>query len=358
MVLNFGGPREQAEVEPFLFELFNDPDVIQLPVGTGLQRKFAATLSARRAPIVVPHYEHIGGSPLVPTTMAQVEALIVALGSEAPKVHVGMRYTAPTIAAVADALAADPPERIVALALYPHYSITTTGSHFNALSSELRRVGLHRLPVHYVPAFYDHPDYIEAMVARIHEATPQGRQPHLLFSAHGIPSSYAKDKADPYPDQIKDSVRMIMRAFGDRPYSLAFQSRVGPVRWLEPSTEAELMRLAEAGVTEVLVVALSFVTEGIETLQEIDVQFREVAEARGLTMHRAPTVDTHPRFIECLADVVRRALADESHEGLGQHRCVRCLIPKPHAHRTKVQCLDCGHETPQFLLQLPPVRPS
>lgn len=356
VILNFGGPRRAEEVEPFLFELFNDPDVIKLPFGAGMQRRFARMLSGRRAPLVTPHYQHIGFSPLVETTMAQVQALQAALGDGAPPIYLGMRYSAPTIDEMVQTIAGDPPDRLVALALYPHYSDTTTGSSFTAFSNEMKAQGMGDLPVHYIPAFHEHPSYLAAMKTSIEAAgAPDGA--HLLFSAHGLPSTYARDGADPYPDHIKMSARLIVQALGwGDDYSLAFQSQVGPVRWLKPSTEEALTRLAADGVKDVIVVPLSFVTEGIETLYEIDILFGDVAKRLGLVLHRAKTLDTDPDFITCLADVVRRGLADESFGGLGTHRCVRCLLPKPHAHRTRVQCLDCGYQTPQFLLQLPPVR--
>jgi ferrochelatase len=358
VVLNFGGPQGEAEVEPFLFELFDDPDVIQLPFGPRFQRFFAGQLSHRRTPKIGPHYAHIGFSPLVPTTLAQVEALKAALGPEPPRVHVAMRYGPPRTSALAEALAADPPDRLVAVALFPHWSGTTTGSSFNLLADSLRAVGLGRLPIHHVPAFYDHPAYVRAMVSRIEDAAAgvaDRSAAHVLFSAHGLPSSYARDKGDPYPDQIKDSVRMIMRAL-DWPgaHGLCFQSRVGPVRWLEPSTEQALVQLAAEGTRDVIVVPISFTTEGIETLYEIDVEFGALAERLGLRLHRARTVDEHPDFIAALADTVRAAIADDRHGGLGVHRCVRCLLPRPHTHRTRVECLDCGHRTPRYLLALPP----
>ena len=140
---------------------------------------------------------------------------------------------------------------------------------------------------------------------------------------------------------------------GPHKHTLCFQSRVGPVRWLGPSTEEEIIRLSRAGITDVVVVPMSFTTEGIETLYEIDVEFGEVAERFGVKLHRVPTVDTQPSFIECLNDIVRQALGDNSHHGLGEHQCVRCILPKPHSHRTRVECVECGFRTPEYLLRLP-----
>jgi ferrochelatase len=361
VVLNFGGPTQASEVEPFLYELFDDPDVIQLPLSGLLQDRFARLISSRRAPGVVPHYEHIGFSPIIPTTLLQVEALRTALGGRGltPKIHVVMRYTAPRAAQVARQIAADPPGRLVALALYPHYSGSTTGSSFNELSGALGQVGLGRLPVRYIPAFYDHPRFLAAVASLVREAIAQVRDParaHIIFSAHGLPSSYFLD-GDPYPTQVQDTVRLLMRQLEwPGTYSLAYQSKVGPVRWLTPSTDNEIRRLATAGTRELVVVPVAFVSDHIETLYEIDVEFREVAEKLGAHLYRTKPLDVHPDFIECLSDVVAQAFADDTYRGLGAHSCVRCLLPKPHEHRMRAQCMDCGHQTPKYLLRLPPVR--
>jgi ferrochelatase len=363
VILNFGGPRNKEEVESFLFQLFDDPDVIKLPVGgPRVQRLFARRLSRSRTPKIQAQYEQIGYSPLIPTTERQVEAIRGALtrrlGSP-PKIYLGMRYTEPTMAQVVAEIARDKPDRLVALSLYPHWSGTTTGSSFNRFSEEMERAGLGRLPVRYIPAFYDHPRYVAAMAARIGEATPKLKdrdRAHLLFSAHGLPSAYVL-AGDPYPSQVRDSVKIIARAIGwTGGFTLSFQSKVGPAHWLEPSTEQEIHRLADAGVKEVLIVPVSFVSEHIETLFEIDVTFREFAAAHGVELIRMPALDEHPDFIECLAELIAHGLADDTYRGIGAFSCVRCLLPKPHAHRMRVQCPDCGHETPPYLLRLPPVK--
>ncbi|MBI2372897.1 MAG: ferrochelatase [Deltaproteobacteria bacterium] len=353
--LNFGGPETAEAVEPFLYSLFDDPSVIRLPGGLLLQHRFASLIAKRRAPRVIEQYEKIGFSPLVRTTLAQARALRASLGPDAPEILVGMRYTEPSISKVAEAIAKSKPDRIVAIALFPHFSQTTTGSAFDLLSDELAARDLGGIPVHHVPAFYEHPSYLSAMKGLIAGALAKLEDAHLLFSAHGLPSSYYRS-GDPYPAQIHESVRLLVRALAwSGPYSLAFQSRVGPVRWLGPSTEEELDRLAALeGPRNVLVVPMSFTTEGIETLYEIDVTFREHAERRGLRLFRVPTVDTHPDFIDCLRDLVVRGLGDLSHRGLGAHTCVRCLLPKPHAHRTRVVCPDCGFKTPRYSLRLAP----
>ncbi|MFO0725519.1 MAG: ferrochelatase [Myxococcota bacterium] len=360
VILNFGGPTKKEEVQPFLFELFDDPDVIQLPLkSAALRRKLAQTISSRRAPKVIPQYESIGFSPIVPTTIQQIEALAAALGPGAPKIYTGMRYTAPTIPAMVQDLARDRPDRVVALALYPHYSDSTTGSSFNAFARALKDAGLGRLPVRYVPAFYDHPRYLSALRSLIVEGIQKLSDPsraHLIFSAHGLPSSYYRG-GDPYPNQVQETVRLVMRELAwNSSYALAFQSKVGPVRWLEPSTEQEIHRVAAQGTKEILVVPIAFVSDHIETLYEIDVTFAEFAQHHGAKLHRTRALDLHPEFIACLREVIEGAIADDTYRGLGAHRCVRCLLPRPHEHRMRSRCMDCGHATPEYLLRLPPVR--
>lgn len=358
VVLNFGGPLNAGEVEPFLTELFDDPDIIQLEPAA-LRRLFAKAISRSRAPAVTPQYEAIGFSPIVPTTFKQIEALAALLGPNAPKIYTGMRYTAPTIKSMVREIARDRPDRLVALSLYPHFSGSTTGSSFNSFALAMKKAGLGRLPVRYVPAFYDHPRYLAALIDRIKAAIAKIKNPaeaHLIFSAHGLPSSYFL-RGDPYPTQVQETVRLVMRQLAwSGTYGLAFQSKVGPIRWLEPSTEQEIHRVADHGVKEVVVVPIAFVSDHIETLYEIDVTFHEFAESHGVTLVRTEALNLHPEFISCLAEVVQTALADDIYQGLGQHHCVRCLLPRPHEHRMRTQCLDCGHKTPEYLLRLPPVK--
>ena len=196
LVLNFGGPQHQGEVESFLFELFRDKDVIPLPGGSYLQEVFADVVSARRAPRIREQYAQIGGgSPLSAMTYQQVDALTAALKARghAPEVHVGMRYTKPSIATALKAIQASGATRLVCLALYPHFSFATTGSSYNEVARAMKRLGLQGLPTTFIPAWYDHPEYIGALAEKVQaalEGTPEGT--HILFSAHGLPVSFIK----------------------------------------------------------------------------------------------------------------------------------------------------------------------
>jgi ferrochelatase len=349
LVINFGGPQNAGEVEGFLFELFRDKDVIPLPGGSYLQEVFADVVSGRRAPRIREQYAQIGGgSPLTPMTYRQVDALKQALAARghAPEIHVGMRYTKPSIATALKDIKAGGATRLVCLALYPHFSFATTGSSYNEVARAMKRLGMQDLPTTFIPAWFDHPDYTAAMVERVRaalEGTPEGT--HLLFSAHGLPVSFIK-RGDPYQQHVQQTVRDIVKGLGwQGPYSLSFQSKVGPSRWLSPATDEELKRLGAARTPAVVVVPVSFVGDHIETLFELDIEYRHVAHQAGLhDYRRAGALDDHPRFINALADVTARALGEPKGRS-----CVRCLLPREEAHLAKPRCPDCSFRQPDFM---------
>lgn len=349
LLLNFGGPRSLEEVEPFLFQLFSDPDCIPLGAGAYAQALFADLVSSRRAPKTRAQYAEIGGaSPIVADTLGQAEALrrVLAQRGREIRVEVGMRYTTPSIPEAVAALAATRPRRLVALALYPHFSFATTASSYNQLADALAAQGLDGLPVRFVPAWPEHPGYLAAVVDTVRQALaklPSGAQPHLLFSAHGLPTSFVR-RRDPYPEQIQATVRAVVRALGwAGSYGLAYQSKVGPARWLSPATDEALAELGAQGRSVVLV-PVSFVNEHIETLFELDLEYAHLAREAGVPhLVRAPAVGQHPRFIEALADLTEAALVP------GQARpCIRCLLPRDEAYHQGRRCLDCGFKKPRY----------
>jgi ferrochelatase len=351
LVINFGGPQQADEVQPFLYELFRDKDVIPLPGGSYLQELFADLVSGRRAPKTIAQYAQIGGgSPLVPMTFRQAEALHAQLRAEGHELslHVGMRYTRPSIRQALEAIRAEGAERIICLALYPHYSFATTASSYNEVARHLKALGLERRAIAFIPAWHDDPDYLAALAERITESAetlPAGVAPHLLFTAHGLPVSFIK-RGDPYQAQIQATVRDAVKTLGwTGPYSLAYQSRVGPARWLSPATDEELTRLGRAGVEAVLVVPISFVGDHIETLFELDLEYRHVAEAAGIRHFvRVGALDLHPRFIGALRNQVVKALGEPR-----PRHCVRCLLPKPEAYHAQTACPDCRFKKPAYL---------
>jgi ferrochelatase len=318
LLLQMGGPDSISAVEPFLFNLFSDRDIIRIGPSF-LQPLIARFIAKRRAPKVEGYYEEIGGkSPLRELTEAQAQALEERLGSNY-RCFVAMRYSKPTTIEALAAIRRQGISRIIALSLYPHYSRATTGSSINELKRVLSEAGVH-FQVEVIDRFYDHPLYITALAEQIQLGLDQFHplaDLEILFSAHSLPQSYI-DGGDPYLAHIEETVRLVMERF-DRPYHLAFQSRAGPVKWLEPSTEAMLGHLAGHGCRNVLMVPLSFVSDHIETLYEIDVQYSQLAWDLGITtFRRSPSLNSSPTFISCLTDLVERAKKGEGVQHLEQ----------------------------------------
>jgi ferrochelatase len=316
LLLNLGGPDQLEDVRPFLFNLFADPEIIRLPF-PWLQKPLAWFISTMRAKKSQENYRLIGGgSPLRRITEEQAQAIQSRLqqkGQEAT-VYVGMRYWHPFTEEAITRLKRDHIDRLVILPLYPQFSISTSGSSFRLLEKIWDNdPALHPIDYTVVPSWYDRPGYLEAMaqlIAQELDQLPNPDEAHIFFSAHGVPVSYVEEAGDPYQKEIEDCVALIMHTLNrSNPHTLAYQSRVGPVEWLQPYTEDALQELAEKGVKDLVVVPISFVSEHIETLQEIDMEYREIAEEAGIEhFHRVPALNTHPVFIDDLADLVLEAL--------------------------------------------------
>jgi ferrochelatase len=319
VMFQLGGPDSLEAVEPFLLNLFLDPDIIPMgPLGF-LRRPLAKLISSRRSVPVRGKYAEIGGrSPIGKLTERQRGALVQALSNEIdPAAVIAMRYWHPLTEDAVEALRkAGPLDEIVLLPLYPHFSYATTLSSLK----EWRRVyGQPKggPPERTVSQFYDHPLYIQALAQRIGSVLRQfadSARIHLVFSAHGLPMSLV-EKGDPYPGQIEASVRMVCeegrKQFPGWPLThlLCYQSRVGPSKWLQPPLTGTIERLSSAGVKEMLVVPISFVTEHIETLHEINIEAREEARKFGVEVFRMmPAVGDSPLFIAALKDLVLRAV--------------------------------------------------
>jgi len=319
VMFQLGGPDSLEAVEPFLLNLFLDPDIIPMgPLGF-LRRPLARIISWRRSVPVRGRYAEIGGrSPIGALTERQRGALAESLSSEVdPVAVVAMRYWHPLTTEAVDALRkAGPVDEIVLLPLYPHFSYATTLSSLK----EWRRVygePESGPPQRTVSQFYDHPLYIQALVQRIGSVLRQfedSSRIHLVFSAHGLPMSLV-EKGDPYPGQVESTVRMICeegrKQFPGWPQThlLCYQSRVGPAKWLQPPLTGTIERLGTAGVKEMLVVPISFVTEHIETLHEINIEARAEAKKFGVEVFRMmPAVGDSPLFIAALKDLVLRAV--------------------------------------------------
>jgi len=330
VLFQLGGPDSLEAVEPFLLNLFLDPDIIPLgPFGL-LRRPIARLISSRRSVPVAEKYAEIGGrSPIGALTERQRVRLVEAVTPHIDPVAVtAMRYWRPmTSVAVESLCKAGPLDEIVLLPLYPQYSYATTLSSLK----EWRRTAdqakwsdqAGKPPERTINDFHDHPLYIQALVQRIGSVLrqfPDSSRIHLVFSAHGLPMSLV-EKGDPYPKQITETVHLTCE-MGAKEYPgwpkthvLCYQSRVGPAKWLQPPLTEMIERLGREGVKEVLVAPISFVTEHIETLHEINIEAREEAEKLGIERFRMmPAVGDSPFFIAALKDLVLRAVGIDAGE--------------------------------------------
>ncbi len=308
-LMNLGGPRTLAEVEPYLYQLFSDPLLISAPFGP-FRPLVAKLISRLRASSSAEKYALIGGgSPLVPGTEAQARALEAALGPGF-SCHLAMRCGHPSTAAgVAEALARGA-DRAVALPLYPQWANATT------LSSllELRRLWPRELPLAELCTWHDHPGYLEASAAALREvlaAVPAalGDRTLVVFSAHGLPMSQVRT-GDPYPGYVEISSRETARLAGVTDWQITYQSKVGPAAWLGPDT-VEYLEKHAAG-RAVVAVPIAFVSEHLETLYDMDILGRAAAEKAGAALYlRVPALGTRPDFIAALADLVHRGLAGQ-----------------------------------------------
>lgn len=314
ILFQLGGPDTLEAIEPFLFNLFCDPDIISFPLARIGRRPLAKLISTTRASRVRHHYSVIGGgSPIRRFTEQQALGLQRFLRESGIDAHcfVAMRYWHPFTAEAVEQLRASECDEVVLLPLYPQYSGTTTGSSLN----EWRKHFDGDIPVHTVGAFYQDDLYLDALVEKIEEglsrfANPE--PPELVFSAHSVPVAVI-EKGDPYQRQIEETVRLLMKRGGWRNHHrLCYQSKVGASKWLRPSLHTTLRDLAAEGVREVCVVPIAFVSDHVETLGEIDHEARAEAAALGIERFEMTAgLNDSPTFIAALADLVLSALGAE-----------------------------------------------
>lgn len=311
VLCNLGGPDSLESVRPFLFNLFSDPDIFRLPLGFITQRPFASLVAWRRAPSAAKGYAAIGGkSPILDFTNAQAAELGRELG-EGFDVHVCMRYWHPLTGEVVAMLKKKGYTRVILLPLYPQYSITTTGSSYNEFQRQCQRLNYHP-SVTLIRQWYDQPDYQAAIVEMLRAEVqkfpdPDTRHIELLFSAHGLPRKIV-DQGDPYERQIRATYDALCAQLGWPHITLCYQSRVGPLEWLRPYTDDVIREKAAAGVRQMLVYPIAFVSDHVETLFELGVTYAEIARERGITHYRVtPALNSHPRFIQALKSLVLHA---------------------------------------------------
>ena len=326
VLFNLGGPDKPESVEPFLFNLFYDPAIIR--VVKPLRWFIAKMISSRRAPLAQENYAYMGGgSPILPLTQEQATALETALKPDVDaRVFIAMRYWHPMSLETAQAVRVFAPDRIVLLPLYPQFSTTTTGSSFDAWRKAADRVGIDQSREVAICCYPRNEGFLsahaEAIAAALEKAKDTGKV-RVLFSAHGLPESIVK-AGDPYQVQVEMTVSALNQQIRDRvgsdfDWRICYQSRVGPMKWLQPSTDAEIRRAGAEG-TGLIIVPIAFVSEHVETLVELDIEYKKLAGEAGVPHYdRVPALATSAAFIGGLKEIVVRALAREA--GSGQSPC-------------------------------------
>ncbi|MCI0468668.1 MAG: ferrochelatase [Nitrospirae bacterium] len=334
ILLNMGAPDSLKAVKPFLKNLFSDREIIRLGPAF-LQKPLASIIINARLKKTIEAYRLIGGrSPLNEITAAQAKALDESLngsrftvhGSRFFKVYVGMRYWKPFIEDAVEQIRRDGAKKIIAISLYPHYSAATTGSSINAFKMALMTILRQQkancisncdeksccilcepVTAHCITSWFDNPIYIDAVIEKIKQGledlkTQGSSKPVVLFSAHSLPQRFI-DEGDPYAKEVKGTVEAITKKL-DINWRLSYQSKTGPVKWLKPTTEETIRRLSREGVKDILVVPISFVSDHIETLYEIDILYKDMAQRLGMNLKRIESLNTSPKFIEAMADMV------------------------------------------------------
>lgn len=321
LLVQLGGPAAREELKPFLYELFVDPEILGIKF-TPLRRLVAWTIATIRAPKSAETYERINWSPIRRWSETQARLLEAELAKRSPGarpvpvVRVGMMCSFPFVEDALEDLREEGATRLLVLPLYPQYSVTTTRGSFNRATSALAKMGWAPERRNAPDAWYEEPGFVAAHVDRIHAAaaTLPDRDPArtvVLYSAHSLPVKTVEKEKDPYPRHIAETVRVIDAALAGRYRSrLGYQSKVGPVEWLGPSTPEVLAELAKTGEKQVLVVPIAFVSDHVETLYEIRLLFGGEAARLGIPHYVvAEGLNDHPEFIRGLADVVEKAAA-------------------------------------------------
>jgi len=331
LLLNLGGPDSLRAVKPFLFNLFSDREIIRLGPSF-LQKPIAWLISSFRGGKTEKVYGLIGGkSPIYDITFAQAKALEEVLNKSGvrnkksgTKVYVAMRYWRPLIEDVIPEIYKAGVKKLIVLSLYPQYSVATTGS---TLTKVAEVISKYPIEIFSIQSWYDNQLYIDALVDEIktgikafntkprygqgHSASAavaSSPDVHVLFSAHSLPVKFIEE-GDPYADQIKATIKEIVNKI-DIKWSLSYQSKSGPVQWLGPSTDKMIEELAEKGTRDLLVVPISFVSDHIETLYEIDILYKSMAEKLGMRLERVRSLNTSPLFISALQQIVDQGIKE------------------------------------------------
>jgi len=327
VLFNLGGPDSLDAVRPFLFNLFNDPAIIRVPAL--LRSLLAAFISRRRAPVAREIYAKMGNrSPILPNTEAQARALELALGGDV-KAFIAMRYWHPMTAEAVKAVKAYAPDQVILLPLYPQFSTTTTASSYQLWGEEAKRQGL-SAPTRLICCYPTEPGFIAASAELVRQglqraaAEAPNAKPLVVLSAHGLPKKVVDD-GDPYVAHVEASAAAIVAQLGLEAdaWVVSYQSRVGPLEWVKPATDVTILQAAK-DKRALVVYPIAFVSEHSETLVELDIEYRHLADVNGAAAYvRVPAVGTHPAFIGGLANLVATARGREEtvQPGSGQLYC-------------------------------------
>jgi ferrochelatase len=338
VLFNLGGPDKPESIKPFLVNLFTDPAILRVP--PFVRPWLARIIAYARVKPATANYAILGGkSPLLELTQDQAKALEAQFPDGDTKCFIAMRYWHPMSDETARAVRAWDPDEVILLPLYPHYSTTTTGSSLTAWREAAAKAGLVK-PTTTLCCYHSDPGFVGATAAMLRKSWNEARAAldpaiplRILFSAHGLPETIIKN-GDPYQMQVERTVAAVVKQLGlpELDYAVCYQSRATPQKWIGPSTEEEIERAAK-DKTAILVSPIAFVSEHSETLVELDVEYRELAEHAGVPgYYRAPAQNSDAGFIESLAHLVRRATARGP--GLCSFAGGR-TCPKPHG--------DCPH---------------
>ena len=316
ILMTYGTPGGPDDVEPYLFNIFNDPDIIELPwYMAPFQSALARKISKSRTPEVIHNYSRLGGrSPLVELTEEQGRALVRELRNDGDyRAFLGMRYWNPRTPETLREIADRGIRKILLVPMYPQYARATTGSSINDFRRAVRKLGLKDLLVRAICAFPENPRMVAGMTRAIRnvlDAIPETerKETPLLFSAHGLPKSVV-DRGDPYQKDVERTVGAVLRELGGHPNTtICYQSRVGKQVWLQPYTEDVVKELIAKREKRIVMYPVAFVTEHSETLFELDLLYGDPIRAAGIEFHRIPALGSDPLFIEGLAEEVRMAM--------------------------------------------------
>ncbi len=321
LLMQMGGPRTLNEVEEYIRVLFSDADLVRLPAPISWFRApLAKFVAKRRSPMVIGQYKQIGGgSPNNRITELQANNLQQLLndseGGDADRFrcYAAMTYTPPTTTDAMRQAVADGCTEFLALSLFPHYSSASTGASLSDLKRACAAVGVERGRVSTIETWANDERYLTALAERVQmqllAASVHEQPPHLIISAHGVPESYVR-RGDPYVDQIRDCVAALMKRLpANQAFTLCFQSRATPFKWVGPATDQTMESLAKSGVHNMVVLPISFVNDHIETLYEIDLELADIARNAGAQhVSRVPAFNADADLIQALAGLVRAKL--------------------------------------------------